>query len=109
MAENELDRRVSRRLDLTCPITVTDSAGKVLLKTRTLNVSDGGALLEPQDVSIEIGQPVSVDLRLPRSTANTFMYEDVSSPAQIVRSQQAAGLESYALMFIEPLKLDLEG
>ena len=107
MPRNDADRRTFPRFELTCPVTITDSTGKVLLKTRTLNISDGGALLEPQEETIEIDEPVTIDMRVPRSTANTFMYEDVSSPAQIIRSQEAADLESYALMFIEPVKLDL--
>ena len=108
MTAAEENRRAHSRFELTCPITITDSSGNVLLKTRTLNISDGGALLEPHEDTIEIGAPVDVTMNVPRSTANTFMFEQVSSPAQVIRSQQAEDLESLALMFIEPLKLDLE-
>ena len=108
MAAAEENRRAFPRVELTCPIEVTDSEGKVLLKTRTLNISDGGALLEPHEDTIEVGAPVDVTMNVPRSTPNTFMFEKVNSTAQVVRSQQAENLESLALMFIEPLKLDLE-
>ncbi len=107
MAAAEENRRAHPRIELTCPVTVTDSQGNVLLRTRTLNVSDGGALLEPREQTIEVGLPVSVAMNLPRSTANTFMFEEVLTSAEVIRSQQAADLESLALTFIEPLKLDL--
>jgi hypothetical protein len=108
MAAAEENRRIHPRVELTCPIEITDSEGTVLLKTRTLNISDGGALLEPHEDTIEIGAPVDVTMNVPRSTANTFMFEQVSSSAHIIRGQQAEHLESLALMFIEPLKLSLE-
>ncbi len=108
MAAAQENRRVHPRIDMTCPITVTDSDGHVLLRTRTLNVSDGGALLEPGEETIEVGLPVNVAMDLPRTTANTFMFEQVLTAAEVTRSQQAAKLEGLALMFIEPLKLSLE-
>jgi len=108
MTADQDNRRAYPRFELTCPITVTDSEGNPLLKTRTLNVSDGGALLAPHEETLDVGESVDVTMNLPRSTPNTFMFEQVTSPAQVVRSQQADDLECLALMFIEPLELALD-
>jgi len=108
MTRADPERRRHRRFELTCPIVVTDAQGNELLRTRTVNISDGGALVEPHEQAVHVGQTVGVDLHLPRSTANTFMYEQVSSEARVVRHHPLADAEAPALTFIEPLKLDLE-
>jgi len=108
MSGPDPDRRQHPRFVLSCPVTVTDAAGNVLMRTRTLNVSDGGALLPAGEETIEIGLDVGVDLNVPRSTANTFMYEPVAADARILRRQRANGGQALALAFIQPLDLDLD-
>lgn len=113
MAQQTRERRAHRRLVLTCPVVVSDEGGRELLRTRTLNVSDGGALLQaPADQELAPGEPVKLLLRVPRSTPNTYMLEDFSSGANVVRRQaaaDAAGPGQYvAVRFAEPLGLELE-
>jgi hypothetical protein len=108
MPRRHKERRRHARFELPCPVTVTDAGGTVLLQTRTLNVSDGGALLRPARKAIELGQDVSVLLRVPRSTPNTFLYEEVASGARVVRHQRLASATGLAVMFARPLRLELE-
>ncbi|MDY7009525.1 MAG: PilZ domain-containing protein [Planctomycetota bacterium] len=111
MTRPHRERRACKRFDLTCPIVVTDSEGNELLKTKTLNISDGGALLTaPIGQTIPLRQRVRVDMRLPRSTENTFMYEDISTEAGILRHQPMKDYDNLAtaLTFTNPLKLQLE-
>ena len=108
MGEADTERRRHRRFELTCPVVVTDSRGNELMRTRTLNVSDGGACLAPAAAVIDVGEPVGVSLRVPRSTDNTFMYEQVLADARVVRHQPAAASPTVALAFIEPMKLELD-
>ncbi len=110
MTRSPRERRASRRFDLTCPIVVTDSAGKELLRTKTLNLSDGGILLTaPTDQTIPLGRDVHVNVRLPRSTPNTFMIEKISSDADILRHEPMKDHASVAtaMKFTKPLKLGL--
>ena len=105
------ERRAYRRFDLICPVVVTDSAGNELLRTKTLNLSDGGALLTmPTEQTIPLGQPVHIDMHLGRSTANTFMFENVSTDVNILRHEPMQDHSSVAtaMKFTKPMKLGLE-
>ncbi len=111
MTTSPRERRACGRFDLACPVIVTDSAGNELLKTKTLNLSDGGALLTvPIEQTIPLGQYVRMDVRLPRSTKNTFMFENISAEASILRHEPMIEHSSIAtaLTFTKPLKLQLE-
>ncbi len=111
MTRSPSERRAHRRFDLACPVVVTDNAGNKLLDTKTLNLSDGGALLTvPTKQTIGLGQYVHVDVRLPRSTPNTFMFENISSDASILRHEPMKEHSSVAtaLTFTKPMKLSLE-
>lgn len=108
MTPTQQERRAHTRFDLTCPIVVADSDGKELLRTETLNVSDGGTLLMPGGEAVEANQPVHVNLRVPRITQNTFMYEDFFSAARVLRRQQVNGGHGLAVAFAQPLELGLE-
>lgn len=102
------ERRDHPRCRLTCPIVITDSRGKELMQTQTLNISDGGLLLEPGGKAIGLDEAVHLNLRIPRTTDNTFMYEDFFSGALVVRHQSAGGGRSLAMAFTQPLQLELE-
>ncbi len=108
MPRRRKERRRHARFELPCPVTVADAGGTVLLQTRTLNVSDGGALLRPARKAIDLGANISVLLRVPRSTPNTFLYEEVASGARVVRHQRVAGATGLAVAFTQPLRLELE-
>jgi len=110
MSRFEPERRAHKRLELACPVVAIGGDGHELFRATTCNVSDGGVLLEPVETPVPAGQSVHVNLRVPRRTANTFMYEDFFCEAAVVRRKGAragagAGL---ALKFASPLRLDLE-
>lgn len=105
------ERRAYRRVDLACPVVVTDTAGNELLRAKTLNLSDGGVLLTtPVEDAIPLGQPVHIDVHLKRSTANTFMFENVSTDVNILRHEamQDHSHVATAMKFAKPIKLGLE-
>ncbi len=111
MTPSERNRRANKRFDLACPVVVTDSAGVEVFRTRTMNISDGGMLLTaPISQTVPLGESVSAEIRLPRSTKNTFMFEDVCSEARVVRHQPMIDHDqsATAFQFAEPLKLGLE-
>ena len=105
------ERRAYRRFNLACTVVVSDSAGKELMRTKTLNLSDGGVLLTTAiEDTIPLGQPVHIDVHLGRSTANTFMFENVSTDANILRHEPMQDHSSVAtaMKFTKPMKLGLE-
>ncbi len=112
MSWRHRERRLHTRVELSCPLEVTDTGGRELFRIRTMNLSDGGLYLEtPVSNLPEEGVPDEVRLRLsiPRSTPNTFMLEDFTAAARILRSAplaqgDAAGI---AMQFTQPLTLNL--
>ena len=103
------DRRRHTRHELVCPVVVVDEDGHELCRTRTVNVSDGGMLLSAGDRPIDAAGGVHVNLRVPRQTVNTFMYEDFFSVAEVVRRQPNGGTApAVAVKFPRSLKLDLQ-
>jgi c-di-GMP-binding flagellar brake protein YcgR len=104
------ERRAHKRFRVTCPVVVTGGDGRELLRGRTLNLSDGGVLLAGGDAAMPVGQTVQAAFRVPRQTANTFLYEDVSSPARVVRHEGATkgSGSAVAFQFSRPLQLELE-
>ena len=104
------ERRRHKRFPLPCPVRVSqgeaaEAAGK------TANVSDGGLLVAvPQAILPACGSLVDVLLRVPRSTANSYMLEEFVSHARVVRHQTSADSQtaSVALQFLRPLDLALE-
>ncbi len=110
MGEPGRERRSHRRYELTCPVVVVDADGQELFHTDTVDVSDGGLRLRPVEKVLPPGQTVHVNLRVPRQTPNSFMYEEFFSQASVVRCQYVAEgtKSSMALRFTRPLKLELE-
>ena len=104
------DRRAHKRFAVTCPAVLSDTDGRELTKTRTIDISDGGAMLEPLGEPVDVGQTVQVALRVPRETDNTFMYEDFFVAARVVRHQpgREKGTVWMALQFTPSLELQLE-
>ena len=91
MSKTEVERRLHKRVELSCPITVTGVKSGDQVETNTLNISDGGALIAvPSDCPIQVGDEVSMALRILRHTANTRMFEDFASSAKILRCQWSA-------------------
>jgi len=88
---------------------MTDADGAELLRAKTTNLSDGGALLVPALNVLPVGREIHINLRVPRETPNTFMYEDFFSDARIVRHDPVRGDQSSAMAvrFAESLNLNL--
>ena len=116
---SDKERRQWRRFAVACPAVITDARGQELLRTRTANISDGGALLAdasaaaaeiPADPAVPIGQKVHLHLRLPRQTPNTFMYEEFTTAAAVVRHHRPEGAEgpAVAVKFEAAADLQLE-
>ncbi len=111
MTEPGVERRKFKRFDLTCPIIVSDSEGRELLRTRTVNISEGGALLSaPPENVIPLGESVQVFMKVPRTTPNTHMFEEFFAGASAVRHDGAGddGEAGVALKFDKQVLLDLE-
>ncbi len=117
MAANKLERRVHKRHQLACQAALINGkcvGGKeaVVLKCRSENISNGGVYLTclPADLPPEpLPTMLSVKISLPRSTPNSFMYEEISTDAAIIRQSPAIdGRSGVALRFTKPLPLDLE-
>ena len=105
------ERRKHKRHEVSCPATLTQDDGRLIASGKTANVSDGGAFF-----FTSAGDLVNLDGRLilklavPRKTANTYMLEDFSLPAHVVRRNQSYGqtLTGIALEFTSPVDLGLE-
>ena len=105
------ERRKHERFDLACPVVVCDSQGQELVRTRTINVSDGGALLAALAAqAVPVGEAVHVTLQVLRQTLNTRMFEDFFAAASVVRHQDLPSEEQVGigLMFDRRLLLDLD-
>jgi len=102
------ERRKHRRFDVVCRLCL-EAPGGAEVRTRTVNVSDGGAYFLTEE-EIEVGHEVRVRLTVPRDTANTFFLEQFAAQAQVVRcdppggGQKAGGV---AVKFEKVLALDL--
>jgi c-di-GMP-binding flagellar brake protein YcgR len=77
------ERRKHARFDVPCRVRVERPDGAEV-RSRTLNVSDGGALFSASP-PLEIGESVHVRLAVPRETANTFFLEQFAVRARVVR------------------------
>ncbi|MGC9453535.1 MAG: PilZ domain-containing protein [Phycisphaerae bacterium] len=110
MAEMQFDRRRYKRFTLPCPATLLDS-DQTPASARTLNISDGGALLAlPLKDLPEAGRKLKVKLSLPRSTASTHMVEKVRCEGLIKRHQPLTDdrYAAVAVEFVEPVNLQIE-
>jgi len=104
------EQRKHERVELACPITVYDSAGEVLAKSKTLDISDGGALVSlPVESLPKIGLKANVTFSVPRSTPTTYMLEDFACRAEVVRHQPLieSNFAGLALRFDQAQELGL--
>jgi len=102
------ERRRHRRFDVVCRLRLEAPKGPEL-RTRTLNVSDGGAYFLTAQ-GLEVGREVRVRLTVPRDTANTFFLEQFAAEAQVIRCDppaQGQRMRGVALKFEKTLVLDL--
>jgi len=105
------ERRAHKRHPISCPVVIADQQGNELFKSKTFNISNGGALFSvPIERTIPLGKSVRLNIRIPRSTPNTFMYEEIASDAQVVRHEPMVDVSqaATAVKFLKPLNLSLE-
>jgi len=106
------ERRSHIRVEMPCPVSLTCPGGKDLPDARVENVSDGGLFaVAPIEALPQFGSELDVKLRLPRSTPNSFMYEEVRCKATVTRHQPLVGgnqTAGIALRFTKPMDLMLE-
>jgi hypothetical protein len=105
------ERRKHKRHKLECPVRLHRPDDKPAGKSRTIDVSDSGALLPaPEGFDPVLGQRVTVHISVPRQTPNTFLLEEFEAPASVVRAERPQGgaPPQVALKFDSPLDLGLE-
>jgi c-di-GMP-binding flagellar brake protein YcgR len=111
MAKMTNERRSHVRVSIPCHAAVFDRAGRAVAKSRTKDLSNGGALLHvPVTVLPEIGALINVTILVPRVTANSRLFEDFAAPARVVRHApgDSASLSEMAIEFENPLHLMLD-
>ena len=111
VADSKAERRQHKRLQLNCPIVISDKDGEVLAKTKTLNISDGGTIvLMPLGALPTFQTQVSLEFSVARSTANTYMLEPFTCQARVARHQPVAdeGLAAVAFQFHPTQQLAIE-
>ncbi len=110
MANQTSERRRYRRHELTCPVTIHNPGGEVLFQAKTANISDGGIFVAAPIESLQkLGKKINLSLRLPRSTPNTFIFEDFACHASIVRHEPLTddAQAGIAMAFAKPLDLQI--
>lgn len=107
------ERRAHRRWPLNCPVALLDDQGELIARSRTDNLSDGGAyvVLPVEALPRAAGQQaLRVQISVPRTTTNTYMLEDFQARATVVRTEPLVNADQagLALAFQAPLSLDLD-
>ena len=111
MPKSRSERRRHNRLEVSCSVVLHDGGGDSPVKTRTINVSDGGVyLIAPTSQASEPGKPVALKLLVPRSTPNTYMLEEISAQATVIRRDVLKGDSQVgiAMRFMSLQQLNLE-
>lgn len=118
------DRRGFHRVPLVCDVWQRSETGERIgsgrfggLAGKTLNVSDGGALIQltalPDDSVCrpQPGQAIELTLALPRSTADTYLLEHVKVQGEVIRvfgHGQDQPATTFAVRFGNPQSLQLD-
>ncbi|MDD4888548.1 MAG: PilZ domain-containing protein [Phycisphaerae bacterium] len=119
------DRRTFRRVPLVCDVWQRADSGERIggigrfggLAGRTLNVSDGGALIQLTNLPEgavsrpQPGQAIELTLALPRSTADTFLLEHVKVKGEVIRvlgHGMGQPATTFAVRFGQPMPLQLD-
>ena len=120
------ERRIFHRVPLVCDVWQRSDSGERTggltprlsgLAGKTLNLSDGGALIQLTNLPDGTisrprpGQSIELTLALPRSTADTFLLEHVKIQGEVIRvhghgiGQPAT---TFAVRFGQPFPLQLD-
>lgn len=107
--EDFVERRQHKRIPLSCLVSLQN--GSAAMQGRTLDMSDGGLLLATVVTAAKpkIGEAMTLKLSIPRQTRNSYLLEELSCQAVVVRRAKGPdGGASLALRFERPLSLMLE-
>ncbi len=105
------ERRDDKRANLSCTVKLLDRTGKLMVESKTLNISDGGLMVTlPVEALPSIGTRVNLEVALPRTTPSSFMLERLSTQAKVLRHQPMVDdrFAGAALSFASSQKLSLE-
>ena len=111
MDEPRYERRKHKRHPLECPVRMTDATGNLLASARGINISDGGMLFPaPSEALPERGSRIHLDFSVPRATPNTFLMEEFTCKAFVIREEPSDGdgPVRVAVEFERPLDLEIE-
>ena len=111
MASQDEQRRQFTRVDISCPVSMISDAGRHLAKGKTLNAGDGGLLLSvPVEMADKMTGAIDLHMCVPRSTDNTFMFEDFTCRANVIRRHPLAddSHTGIVVQFTQPIDLGLE-
>ncbi|HUT60516.1 MAG TPA: PilZ domain-containing protein [Phycisphaerae bacterium] len=111
MVRRASERRKHTRHALACPVSLSREDEKLLAQSKTVNISDGGALVAVPSKSVpRLDQKVALVFSVPRSTANTYMLEEFTGRARIVRHQPLTDNDQVgvAIQFLPAMSLGLE-
>jgi len=88
MANQRRERRREPRTATSCAAAVSDEQRPREAGGRTVNLSNGGALITmPIEALPAVGGRVNVTLSVPRSTPNTRMVEKIATAATVLRHE----------------------
>lgn len=111
MVHRAAERRKHKRQAIACPVSLSGEDEKFLAQSKTLDISDGGAIFAVPSKSVpRLDQKVAIVFSVPRSTPNTYMLEEFTGRARIVRHQPLLDNEQVgvAIQFLPAMSLGLE-
>jgi c-di-GMP-binding flagellar brake protein YcgR len=110
LSENVSERRRHRRVRLACPVWFIGEDGTTVLRCRTQDVSNSGALaILPTGSAPQIGQRVCLRMALPYETRDTYVLTSYEGHATVVRtcpSDQEDNAVGVGLQFEKAMDLE---
>lgn len=105
------NRRVHKRISISCPITVHVSGGPTRATGKTINISNSGILLIlPTEATPNPGRAVIVRMSVPHTAPDkSVSYEEFICQGTIVRTHVGDDQQvRAAVQFTQPIQLSLE-
>jgi len=88
MPQQNADRRRYKRFDIIRPVHIEDTKGAGLAEGRMINISDGGAYVSIDPMSLpDLTPTILMKFSIPRQTSNTFLLEDITAAGRVIRRQ----------------------
>lgn len=111
MDQTPTEMRRYPRFELSCTIKLFNETGQKLAETRTVNLSDGGALVPvPLEAVPAVGSVLDLEIQVPSSPAGAGPITNFIGQARVIRHQDSdeADKKGVALEFLQPLPLELD-